>query len=72
MHEPLSLDGRVIQKISKCHFFQDIKKSFHRVTQKGLEPHQIFFQNFFSTNMVTRGVQSFCIPEDATDPVIKQ
>ena len=38
----------------------------------GLEPHQIFFQNFFSTIMVTRGVQSFCILEGATDPLIKQ
>ena len=38
----------------------------------GLEPHQNFFQIFFSTNMVARGVQSFCILEGATDPMIKQ
>ena len=38
----------------------------------GLKPHQNFFQFFFSTNMVTRGVQSFCILEGATDPLIKQ
>ena len=38
----------------------------------GLEPHQNFFQNFFSTNMVARGVQSFCILEGATDPLIEQ
>ena len=38
----------------------------------GLEPHQNFFQKFFSTNMVARGVQSFCILEGATDPLIEQ
>ena len=54
-----ALDGRAVQKISKCHFFQDIKNSFHGVTWMGLEPHQNFFQNFLSTNMVARGVQSF-------------
>ena len=31
----------------------------------------IFF-NCFSTNMVDRGVQSFCILEGATDPLIEQ
>ena len=68
----LALDGALVQKISKRHFFQDIKNSFHRVTQMGLEPHQKFFQNFFSTNMAPRGVQSFCILEGATDPLIEQ
>ena len=53
---PLALDGAVIQKISKRHFFQDIQNSFHGVTQMGLEPHQKFFQKLFSTNMVARGV----------------
>ena len=38
----------------------------------GLEPQQIFFQIFLSTNMVARGVQSFCILEGATDPLIEQ
>ena len=38
----------------------------------GLKPHQIFFQNFFSTIMVARGIQSFCILEGATDPLIEQ
>ena len=38
----------------------------------GLEPHQSFFQIFISTNMVTRGVLSFCILEGATDPLIEQ
>ena len=72
IHEPLALDGRVIRKISKCHFFQDIKNSFHGVTQIGLKPHQNFFKFFFSTNTVARGVQSFCILEGATHPLIKQ
>ena len=47
MHGPLALDGAVVQKISKHHFLQDIKNSFHGVTQMGLEPHQNFFQKFF-------------------------
>ena len=55
-HEPLALDRRLVQKISKRHFFQDIINSFYGVTQMGLEPHQNFFQNIFSTNMVARGV----------------
>ena len=72
VHEPLALDRRVVQKISKCHFFQDIKNSFHGVTQIGLKPHQNFFQFFFSTNTVARGVQSFCILEGATCLLIEQ
>ena len=70
-HGPLALDALLVPKISKRHFFQDIKNSFHVVTRMGLEPHQNFFQNFFSTNMVARGVQSFCILEGATDPPIE-
>ena len=31
-----------------------------------------FSKFFFSTNMVTRGVQSFCILEGAADPLIDQ
>ena len=38
----------------------------------GLKPHQNFFQIFFSTNMVARGVQSFYILEGATDLQIEQ
>ena len=72
MHGPLALDGAVVQKISKGHFLQDIKNSFHWVTWIGLKPHQIFFQNFFSTIMGSRGAQSFCILEGATDPLIEQ
>ena len=71
-HGSLALDGAVVRKISKRHFFQDIKNSFHGVTQMGIKPHQIFFQIFFSKNMVTRGAQNFCILEGATDQLIEQ
>ena len=71
-HGSLALDGAVVRKISKRHFFQDIKNSFHGVTQMGLKPHQNFFQFFFSTNMVARGVQSFCILEGAAETKIEQ
>ena len=71
-HGSLALDGRLVWKISKRHFFQDINNSFHGVTQIGPKPHQKVLQIFFSTNMVARGVESFCIIEDATDPLIEQ
>ena len=71
-HGPLALDTLLVPKISKRHFFQGIKNSFHVVTRMGLEPHQIFFQNFLSTNMVARGVQSFSILEGAADSLIEQ
>ena len=71
-HGSLALDSAVVRKISKCHFFQDIKNFLHGVTRMGLKPHQNFFQKFFSTNMVARGVQSFCILEGATDLLIEQ
>ena len=51
-HGSLALDPALVQKISKPHFFQDIKNSFHGVTRMGLKPQQNFFQFFFSTNMV--------------------
>ena len=70
IHGSLALDGAVVRKISKRHFFQDIKNSFHWVTQMGLKPHQNFFQIFFSTDMAAGGVQSFCILEGA-DPLIE-
>ena len=69
--EPLALDGAVVRKISKRHFLQDIKNSLHGVTRMGLKPHQIFFQKFFSTNMVARGVQSFCIHWPTDWPMTK-
>ena len=71
-HGSLALDSALVRKFSKRHFFQDIKNSFHGVTRMGLKPHQNFFQFFFSTNMVARGVQSFCILEGATDPLIEK
>ena len=70
-HGSLALDSAVVWKISKRHFFQDIKNSLHGVTRMGLKPHLNFFQNFFSTNMVARGVQRFCILEGSTDPMIE-
>ena len=42
----LALDSTLGRKILKRHLFQDVKNSFHGVTQIGLKPHQ-----FFSTNM---------------------
>ena len=38
----------------------------------GPKPHQIFFWKNISTNMVARVLQSFCILEGATDPLIDQ
>ena len=66
-----ALDGRAVRKISKRHFFQDIKNSFHGVTQICLKPHQNFFQIFFSTYMVARRAQSFYILEGATELLIE-
>ena len=71
-HGSLALDPALIQKISKRHFFQDMKNSLHGVTQMGLKPHQNFFQKIFSTNMVARGVQSFCILKDINLHMIEQ
>ena len=64
------LDERLVPKISKRHFFQDIQNSFHGVADIGLEPHQkIFFENI-STNMVARGVGNFGTLGGATNPLI--
>ena len=71
-HGSLTLDGAVVRKISKHHFFQCMKNSFHGLCQMGLEPHQNLKRFFFSTNMVARGIQSLCILEGATDPLIEQ
>ena len=67
-----ALDGRAVRKISKRHFFQDIKKSFHGVTQICLKPHQNFFQIFFVKYMVAKRAVSFCNLEDATDLLIEK
>ena len=68
VHKPLALDGRVVQKILKRYFFQNIKYSFHGVTQIGVKPQQ----NFFSTNTGARGVQSFCVLESPNCLLIEQ
>ena len=34
-HGRLALDGRLVRKISKCNFYQDIKNSSHGLTQIG-------------------------------------
>ena len=72
IHRSLALDSAVVRKITKQYFFHGIKNSFHGVTRIGLKPHQNFFQIFFSISMVARGLQSFCILEGATDPLIEQ
>ena len=38
----------------------------------GPKTHQNFFQHLFLTNMFSRGVQSFCTLEEATDLLIEQ
>ena len=53
------LDGALVQKISKRHFFEDIWNSFHEGTQMGPEPHQLFSFWDISTNAVARDIQSF-------------
>ena len=58
-----SLSRRVIIKISKCHFFQDVQNSTYGVADISLETHQknFLFENI-STNMVARGIGSFGTP----------
>ena len=53
------LDGALVRKISKRHFFEDIWNSFHEGTQMGPEPHQLFSFWDISTNTVARDIQSF-------------
>ena len=69
--DSFSLDILLVPKIPKHHFFRDISNSCQWITQIGLKPNQNFFQIFFSTNMAAGGVQSFCILEGATDPLIE-
>ena len=64
------LDGRLV-KISKRHFFRDIQNSFHGVADIGLEPHQKFFFEKISRNMVARGIGSFGTLGGAADPLIE-
>ena len=65
------LDGRLVPKISKRHFFRDIQISFHGVADVGLEPHQKNFFEKISTNMVARGIGSFGTLGGAADPLIE-
>jgi hypothetical protein len=46
MDHSLALDSTLVEKISKRHFFQDIKNFFHGVTGMGLKPNQNFFFKF--------------------------
>ena len=55
------LDGRLVPKISKRHFFWDIQNSFHGVVDMDLEPHQKTFWINAPKNVVSRGVWSFGI-----------
>ena len=65
------LDGRLVPKISKSHFFRDIPNSFHGVADIGLEPHQKKVFLNISTNMVARGVGSFGTLGGAADTLIE-
>ena len=65
------LDGRLVPKISKRHFFRDIQNSFHGIADIGLEPHQKNFFEKISTNMVARGIGSFGTLGGAADPLIE-
>ena len=58
-HGSLALDGEVVRKISKRHFFQDIIKSFQGATQLGLKLPQFFLFQKISTNTVARSIQIF-------------
>ena len=53
------LDGALVRKISKRHFFEDIWDSFNEGTHIGPEPHQLFSFWDISTNTVARDIQSF-------------
>ena len=65
------MDGRLIPKISKSHFFRDIQNSFHGVADIGLEPHQKNSFEKISTNMVARGIGSFGTLGGTADPLIE-
>ena len=53
------LDGRLVRKIWKRHFFQDVQNFFQWVTGIGLEPNQNFVQKKIPTNTVARAIQNF-------------
>ena len=56
----------------KTPFFSRYQKFLSWGNSNGSKTTPNFFQKFFSTNMVARGVQSFCILEGATDLLIEQ
>ena len=70
--EPLALDGAVVQKISKHHFFTIYQEFLSWGNSNGSRTTPKIFLIFFSTSMVARGVQSFSILEGTTDPLIEQ
>ncbi len=53
------LDGALVRKISKRHFFEDICDSFNEGTRIGPEPPQFFSFRDISTNAVATDIQSF-------------
>ena len=55
----------------KTPFFSRYHKSLPWSNSNMSKTSQNFFQNFFSTNMVARGAQSFCLLEGTTDTQIQ-
>ena len=53
-------------------FFSRYQKFLSWDNSNGSKTTPKYFSIFFSTNMVARGVQMFCIPEGTTDPMIEQ
>ena len=66
--------GRLARpKNLKTPFYSRYQKFLSRGNSNGSRTMPKFFSIFFfSTNMVARGMQSFCILEGATDPLIEQ
>ena len=56
----------------KTPFFPRYQKILSSGNSNGSKTSPKFFSIFFSTNMDAGGVQSFCILEGATDPLIEQ
>ena len=56
----------------KTPFFSRYQKFLSWGNSNGSRTTPKNFSKFFSTNMVARGVQSFCILEGTTDPLIEQ
>ena len=71
MNYSISSGWCTLSKNFKTPFFGDIQNSFHGVADIGLEPHQNFFFEKISTNMVARGIGSFGTLGGAADPLIE-